>query len=170
MIKVAPPPRVLLTRMVPPMLLMTPKRTDMPSPVPLPTGLVVKKGLKTFSMFLGLMPVPLAVTLISTQPTPEDRTPMRTSPPALFGDDGIDGVVEEGTEDLLELFDVCTDAGGRLRDFLADRYAAYGRLPLHETEHLRDEGAECSDFPIDHNHMCQRSIGDPPLSHGKMNQ
>jgi len=52
--------------MKPPVCLTMPYTVDSPSPVPLPTSLVVKNGSKILSMISVGMPVPVSSTSTST--------------------------------------------------------------------------------------------------------
>ena len=63
---VVPSPGVLARRAVPPDCTHRPSTWLRPSPVPLPTGLVVKKGSNTRSAVCGSMPQPSSPTVIST--------------------------------------------------------------------------------------------------------
>ena len=49
---------------------MMPWQMDRPSPVPMPTGLVVKNGSKMRASRSGAMPVPVSCTSTSTRPGP----------------------------------------------------------------------------------------------------
>ena len=61
-----PLPSSLVTFTVPPAWCAKPCTCDRPSPVPLPTGLVVKNGSNTLSSTSGAMPVPVSATEIAT--------------------------------------------------------------------------------------------------------
>ena len=60
--KTVPSPGLELTLIIPSWLLMMPYAVDRPSPVPLPMGLVVKKGSKHFSTVSRSIPAPVSVT------------------------------------------------------------------------------------------------------------
>jgi hypothetical protein len=62
-----PRPGVLRTSMVPPMDWTMEWQMASPSPVPTPTGLVVKKGSKMRCITSGLMPAPLSSTSTTTR-------------------------------------------------------------------------------------------------------
>ena len=79
---------------------------DRPSPVPLPVGLVVKKGCIIFSLMASGIPVPLSLTVIRTPFTPPSGGWGGRSGYRYFGGvfcafyffaliDGIEGVVVE---------------------------------------------------------------------------
>ena len=67
MVKVAPCPGVLSTAMSPPDCLAKPKAWLRPSPVPLPTSLVVKNGSKIASIWSAAMPVPVSAMEMATK-------------------------------------------------------------------------------------------------------
>ena len=67
MVKVAPCPGVLVTSMSPPDCLAKPNAWLRPSPVPLPTSLVVKNGSKIASIWSEAMPVPVSVSAMATK-------------------------------------------------------------------------------------------------------
>ena len=66
--KVAPPPGVSSKDRVPPWLKTMLWHSDRPSPVPVPTGLVVKKGSKMRDRTASGTPLPLSATLRRTMP------------------------------------------------------------------------------------------------------
>src|SRR5690606_39536213 len=63
---VVPRPGLLLSQTVPPDCEMIPYTIASPSPVPLPGGLVVKKGSNARATAAASMPTPVSVTEIST--------------------------------------------------------------------------------------------------------
>src|ERR1035437_7229728 len=69
-VNVVPSPTVLLTSISPPCASIIPYDTARPSPTPLPSGLVVKNGLKILVRFSGRMPSPLSETWSRTTPSP----------------------------------------------------------------------------------------------------
>ncbi len=58
-----PWPTVLSTEICPPIPVTMPWQMDRPSPVPTPSGLVVKKGSKMLLRSSGSMPLPLSWTV-----------------------------------------------------------------------------------------------------------
>jgi hypothetical protein len=60
--KVVPRPGSLSTMMCPPLCLTMPNTVESPSPVPLPTPLVVKNGSKTRAWVSAFIPTPESVT------------------------------------------------------------------------------------------------------------
>src|SRR3990172_2044964 len=65
--KLVPSPGLVFTIIFPPWSSMMPWLTARPSPVPLPTGFVVKKGSKSFSRFSSLIPGPVSLNSTSTK-------------------------------------------------------------------------------------------------------
>ena len=66
MTTVVPRPTWLSMRICPPDCLTKPYTIDRPSPVPRPSGLVVKNGSKACRITSGVMPVPVSVTSMRT--------------------------------------------------------------------------------------------------------
>jgi len=87
--KTEPARCVLLTSMVPPRALTTPWATASPSPVPWPTGLVVKKGSKTLLRCSAAIPLPVSDT---TRQTHESSLPAANEALPSTASAGLDGL------------------------------------------------------------------------------
>ncbi|MCY1534850.1 hypothetical protein D9M68_702340 [compost metagenome] len=85
--KVVPSPGTLSTWIAPPCACTMPSTTGSPSPVPLPTALVVKKGSKMRLRVAASMPQPSSDTMTRTAPTPR-TAPLRTSSAGRLGSPG----------------------------------------------------------------------------------
>src|SRR6266404_863682 len=65
-VKVVPLPGALVTSILPPCRWMMLCEIDKPSPVPSPTGFVVKKGSKILFTFSGAIPTPVSLNVATT--------------------------------------------------------------------------------------------------------
>src|SRR5579884_125193 len=65
-LNLVPTPGLLSQLISPPCSLMMLRHTERPSPVPSPTGFVVKNGSKIFSIFSGEIPQPVSATVTWT--------------------------------------------------------------------------------------------------------
>src|SRR5579885_624959 len=65
-LNLVPTPGSLSQLISPPCSLMMLRHTERPSPVPSPTGFVVKNGSKIFSIFSGEIPQPVSATVTWT--------------------------------------------------------------------------------------------------------
>ena len=83
MVKVVPSPIRLSTPISPLCSLTMPYETDRPSPVPLPTGLVVKNGSKILLTTSGGMPLPVSATRMRAVPSPGVSVSTVIRPPPL---------------------------------------------------------------------------------------
>ena len=109
-VKVEPRPSSVESMMRPPCSRTMPWLIERPSPVPSPSGLVVKKGSNTWAASASDMPGPSSITSTAT-PSSQRRARTTHAPGPPGAGDRLRGVVDQVDEDLLDLVGV--DVGHR---------------------------------------------------------
>src|SRR5882757_4323368 len=116
MVKIAPCPGGLSTAISPPDCLANPKAWLRPSPVPLPTSLVVKNGSKIASIWSAAIPVPVSAMAMAMKfPLRADWArsagmagiflTLMVSRPSSFMASGVDREIDQGGLELRDVGD-----------------------------------------------------------------
>ena len=117
--------------------------TDNPSPVPVPTGLVVKNGSNSLSSLSSGMPVPVSSICITTLADRARRGAAgagkgfhRQSPVVAHR---LDGVHENVDEHLLDLVPVQFDRGQLPGEMFVQGYLVFGKLMFDQHQRFFDD-------------------------------